>query len=364
MKMTSRIFRASKLPADLAAEWSRLLLVSPTPTAFLSPSYCATSDRIFNDTYVCVIESAGVPQAFFPYAKPSLPARWCGAARPVSGLLTDYVGLICRDNFHMDTELLLRQAGIHSFLFTHLDSSQMNIGLTGEQPRPGLTSNFSGGFELYRAEVEARNKAFVRIGDRRASKLARDCGKLNFILQHDYDADKINLLIRQKIEQYKRTRVANPLANSAAQQFLHALMQLQPSESCSPVFSTLYSGNTLVASHLGLRCGYTLHYWFPVYNTIFSNYSPGRILIWEMIRSAAAAGMRHMDFGEGDTSAKRDFANREHTYYRGFYARNTLQGFTDRALMSFRWRMVQQNIKPAAHDNSNEQEIGSSWKPC
>lgn len=354
MKMTSRIFRASQLPADLAAEWSRLLLISPTPTAFLSPAYSATSDRIFKDTYVCVIESADVPQAFFPFSKPSRAARLAGAARPVSGLLTDYVGLICRESFHIEVEILLRRAGIHSFLFTHLDASQLNIGLTGDRPRLGLTSNFSDGFALYRAEVEARNKAFVRISERRASKLARDCGKLDFTLQHDYDASRVNLLIQQKIEQYQRTRVANPLGNSAAQQFLHALAQLQPSDSCSPVFSALYSGNTLVASHLGLRCGYTLHYWFPVYNTAFSNYSPGRILIWEMIRSAAAAGIRHMDFGEGDTAAKRDFANREHTYYRGYYARNTWQGFTDRALMSLRWRLTREGINSAAYDDSNE----------
>lgn len=341
MKTTSRIFRASKLPTELAAEWSRLLLGSPTPTAFLSPAYCATSDRIFQNTYVCVIESADEPQAFFPFAKPSRTSHWLGAARPVSDVLTDYVGLICRDGFQIDAKNLMRHAGIHSFLFTHLDASQLNIGLTGDQPRLGLTADFSEGFEPYRIEVEERNKA-VRVRETRLIKLARLHGELSFALHHDYNKAKLDILILQKNEQYQRTNVENPLGSNAAKQFLHTLAQLPPSETCSPMFSTLHCGDTLIASHFGLRCGHTLHYWFPVYDASFSDYSPGRILMWDMIRHAAAAGIRDMDFGEGDTESKRTFANREHTYYRGFYARSTPQGFTDRAYMSLSWRLSRQ----------------------
>jgi len=73
----------------------------------------------------------------------------------------------------------------------------------------------------------------------------------------------------------------------------------------------------LVASHFGLQCGPLLHYWFPVYDNRFSAYSPGRILYRHILLAAQAHGIECIDRGEGDSPAKRDFANEEHLFLKG-----------------------------------------------
>ena len=277
---------------------------------------------------------------FFPYALPGLLYRLTRAARPVSEALADYVGLIYREGFRVDADSLLRHANLHSFLFSHLDASQLETGLMAERSRLGLAADFSAGFDAYGTETVARDKAFARI--RRSSrKLVRDKGGIECALHNVYDQNMMDMLIHQKIDQYHRTQVGNPLKTAQVRQFLHELARLPGTETCSPVFSTLRCDDTIIASHFGLRCGANLHYWLPVYNPDYAHYSPGHILLWEMIRQASAAGIHSIDFGEGDTPAKRKFANREHAYFLGFYARKTPQGLTDRARMAFSWRIMQ-----------------------
>ena len=47
---------------------------------------------------------------------------------------------------------------------------------------------------------------------------------------------------------------------------------------CTGVLSTLYAGDTWLASHLGVMSRSVFHHWFPVYNTEWAKCSPGHIL--------------------------------------------------------------------------------------
>src|SRR5690606_1093478 len=53
--------------------------------------------------------------------------------------------------------------------------------------------------------------------------------------------------------------------------------------------------------------GSVLHSWFPVYSHEYQQYSPGMILLLEMVRTAAEHGIRSIDLGKGMSMYKRRF---------------------------------------------------------
>jgi CelD/BcsL family acetyltransferase involved in cellulose biosynthesis len=73
--------------------------------------------------------------------------------------------------------------------------------------------------------------------------------------------------------------------------------------------ATLRFGGRLVAAHLGLRSGSTLHYWLPAYDPEFATFSPGTLLLAAMIREAEAQHVERIDLGKGEHDYKLRFAN-------------------------------------------------------
>jgi CelD/BcsL family acetyltransferase involved in cellulose biosynthesis len=145
-------------------------------------------------------------------------------------------------------------------------------------------------------------------------------------------------LITDKRAQYRRTQVADVLSEKRTQDILHALGRTRDVQ-CSGIVSTLHAGDTWVASHFGLRCGSTLHYWFPVYNPVLKAFAPGRILLKQIIHSAQANGLERIDRGAGDSVAKRDFSTSQHFFYSGLWQQPGLAALSHRVGLAIGWRM-------------------------
>src|SRR4029077_21289570 len=109
---------------------------------------------------------------------------------------------------------------------------------------------------------------------------------------------------------------------------------------CSGSMSTLYAGETWIASHFGLRCNKTLHYWFPVYNPELRALSPGRLLLKSIIDASDETGLTQIDRGAGDTVAKRDFSTSSHHFGRGLWKRANAISAGYRLGLSLRWRLA------------------------
>ena len=67
----------------------------------------------------------------------------------------------------------------------------------------------------------------------------------------------------------------------------------------------LRAGGQVVAVHAGMRSRRVLHWWFPTFDQTFAKYSPGIILLLRMAEALAAAGVRTIDLGKGDSQYKR-----------------------------------------------------------
>ena len=336
---TARVVLPDDLRPDEIEAWNAWCAADAgLTTPFLSYRYISIAAETFENVRVCVIERNGKPAGFLPFQYQSKFHELLGLAGRVSGELNDYFGLIAPAGTMVTPDRLLRLSGLNALNFTHLDDSQGALGLTGSHPEPGLRVTIEDGADAYWAERKRADKRFVADTDRCARKLAEAYGPVRFVFREPDPLPHLERLIAAKRDQYQRTGVADALHDEAAQAFLRRLA-LSDDPACSGVVSTLSVGETWAAIHFGIIQGATLHYWFPVYNPEFRSYSPGRLLLKELIMAGEKGGIRRVDFGAGDTPAKRDFANAQNIYRRGLWRRDSLGGLLIRASLSLRWRL-------------------------
>jgi CelD/BcsL family acetyltransferase involved in cellulose biosynthesis len=330
------------MPLEVSPEerqiWDGLCRTEPAlGSAFYTFSYVKAVAEARGGVWVAILEHSGRPIAFLPFQFADRWQQWLRAAEPAGGHMTDYFGLIAGPELQLEPVRLLRFARLSALLFTHLDESQLPLGLIGERPEPGLRIEFPSGPEAYWAALRSANKRFVTDTERRERKLIEQVGLLRFEYQAADPALALRHLVEQKRWQYERTGAGDGLALPWERDLLVRLSSCRE-PLCTGVISVLYAGETWVASHFGLRCNNTLHYWFPVYNPALRDYSPGRLLVRSIIAASGESGMTSIDRGAGDTPAKRDFANARHLYYRGLWVRPSLRSMCFRLTMALRWR--------------------------
>jgi len=318
--------------------WHRL--VARQPLAFLSYPYVRAVASCVPLVRICRVMQDERIVAFFPFQYRSRAHFAAGLGERLGGEMSDYFGLIAEPGFRIEAEALLRLSGLKSLYFTHLDESQRENGLVGKKPEVGYRIDFPQGGEAFWEEKGRSDKKFTSDTERRERKLIREYGPARFVFSEIDAEGALNKLIADKRAQYRRTQVGDVLSERRTQDILHALCQTRDAQ-CSGIVSTLHAGDTWVASHFGLRCGSTLHYWFPVYNPELKAFAPGRILLKQIIHSAQTNGLERIDRGAGDSVAKRDFATSQHFFYSGLWQRPGLIALSHRVGLAIGWRMDQ-----------------------
>ncbi len=259
---------------------------------YFRPEFTRCVASVRNDVRVAVLSQHGQPAGFFPF---QLAAR--RVARPVAARLSDYQGVICRPGLAFDAAELIRRCGLSAWHFDHLIASQQPF-----QPFHRLTDlspqlDLSGGWDAYCGSLRKSGADELRQTLRKARKLDRELGPLRFEL-HAADPGLLDLLVDWKSQQYRRTRVMDVFAFEWTVELLRAVVACQD-ESFAGLLSVLFCGDRPVAMHLGMRSFGVLHWWFPSYDWELARYSPGRVLLVQLIKTAAASGIRTIDLGRG-----------------------------------------------------------------
>ncbi len=327
-------------PAELAA-WSSLLRNSVSSRwAFLSPTYAAAVHECIGtvDALLCWRgdELAGV----MPLQRAQGWLGRMGLRVPAGRQMSDYFGLLASPGVRLQWPALLKAAGLPCLYFTHLDESQAANGLTGQAPRIGLRTRIHpDGGAAHWEHLRTQDKKLISDTERRERKLVAEHDALAFEMQTATPQEDLARLIALKNAQYQRTgHDGGALLDSANARLLQRLLSSTDTD-CLPRLSVLRCSGQLVAAHFGLQCGAVLHYWFPVYDQRFAAYSPGRILYRHILSASDQHGVACIDRGEGDSAAKRDFANEEHMFYKGMVTAG-LWGQALRGIESVRWRLA------------------------
>jgi CelD/BcsL family acetyltransferase involved in cellulose biosynthesis len=336
--MQGHVIPASKLSAKEVEIWDGLCRKNPhLASPFLSPHYTRALGAVAPHVFVCVLTRAGDPVGFLPFQFRTRFHRLLRTAGPPGHEMTDCFGVIAEPGTGIDERELLKLADLHALTFSHLDETQLEYGLPGEAPETGYMMHLNSEESNWQA-LRRTHKKFARHTEQGERQAERDLGPLRFTpVESDWRPGLENL-VKYKERQYRETGKNSVFAVAWRRQLLEKLAACREA-TCTGMLSTLYAGDTWLASHFGLRSGGILHYCFPVYNPEFSRFGPGRLLLKALIDNARELKLTLIEYGAGEALYKRECSNASHTYYRGAWRRAGVGSWLGRAAESARWRI-------------------------
>lgn len=304
------LVRPEALTEAQLAEWRRFqhgqpLLESP----YLCPEFTRIVAGLRPGVLVAVAEEGGRPRAFFPFR------RRGRVGIPVGGQLSDCQAVLAEPGWEWDASALVRACGLSVYDFTALRAAQRAFAPFHRGVTPSHVIDLRNGFEDYvREQREAGRGVRDPFSGRphqtlgRIQRLEKQVGPLR-VAVHDPDPRSLHLLIRWKREQYRRTGVRDVFSARWTVELLERIHATR-TEHFAGVLSTLSVGDRIIAAHMGMRSRSVLHWWFPAYDTAYAKHSPGLILLLEVCRRAAEAGIQEIELGPGDEAYKPLIANR------------------------------------------------------
>ncbi|MEU3550897.1 GNAT family N-acetyltransferase [Streptomyces longwoodensis] len=291
--------------------WNELRAVNADFTnPFMSAQFTQAIGRVRPDTQVAVLRSKREPVGYFPYQR----GRW-GHGRAVGLGVSDCQGAVLNPGLRLDPHHLMRACSLSAWEFNHLESGQELFlpYATGQFASPVV--DLTHGFEQYENHLRARSRGLLKSTRAQERRMGRHLGPLRFV--HDErNPAALRTLIEWKSAHYRRTGRRDPFAQSWITDLVHLLADTT-SPDCSGMLSVLYAADRPVAAHFGLRSRTVLSCWFPSYDRTAATFSPGRILYLRMIESAAASGIRLVDFGRGEAPYKKSFKTEDLMVHEG-----------------------------------------------
>jgi len=325
-RWSGTILPADELPEDVLRFWATLCEKQPHyRSPFFSPAFTRAVASVREDVYVCLLVRGGRLVGVLPFEFSTPRARFLRVAEPVGADFNDFFGVLLEPNLEISVRDLLRLAGLNGLWAMNLHQRQTVLGIIGHDRYPGSAIVYGPDPTAYWAQVRSENSHFTAQTERRERRLVKDHGPLRFRLHTDGLENVLEHLIDIKRDQYRRTGVPDVMTPEWKRRLMHRLAQETDSQ-CVGTLSTVHAGDIWVASHLGLRHGPLLHYWFPVYNQDLSKYSPGHILIKQIVEQTPRAGIHEMDFGCGEGQHKKSYVRETYWVYRDFWKGPGLSG--------------------------------------
>lgn len=302
-------------PGDLSddelAAWRALQAAHPElDRPFFAPEWFRTLDASGHAVEIVVLGVADGSLAFVPFH------RHGTGVRPPGGSIADFQGWIGPGDLPIDVPALLRAVDARHWRFDHLLAIQTAAASHASERRTSPLADLSDGFDAFLARHKARGAGWVSQVPRKARKLGREVGELRFEMSRP-DPDVLARLQAWKHAQRQRTRTADPLDEPWAAKTVAGCLAINEPEFAG-MLSALWAGDELVAAHLGLRSRGTLHIWFPAYDAAHESYSPGLVLMYELFRAGADAGIRRVDFGKGPERYKSSWMTGEELLADGY----------------------------------------------
>ena len=172
----------------------------------------------------------------------------------------------------------------------------------GQHPSPYVAWSRFADHAAFESMVGQRIGNLLPDSRRRQRKLERDLGPVRFTFD-DERPEAFDSCVRWKSAQYRETGLPDLFAEPRNVELFRRLRQRGV-----VVLSSLCAGERLVAAHLGGLADARLAWWVPAYDPVLAGYSPGRLMLHELLRESHARGHREFDFLIGDEAYKYHYA--------------------------------------------------------
>jgi CelD/BcsL family acetyltransferase involved in cellulose biosynthesis len=181
--------------------------------------------------------------------------------------------------------------------------------------------------EYFSSIFNSKHKYNLEISRRKLEKF----GKLLFQQTASYDEKikVINLVIKNKKLQYFKEKNNNLLNFDKLENFYLNLLLLEEKKKNKKFYfqiSTLKLNNNIIAGCIGVVEKDSYHYLIPSYDDKFKKYSPGIILLKNIISWSFLNKIVLFNFGDGDEFYKKKWSNKIYFTY-DFADYNSIRGF-------------------------------------
>jgi CelD/BcsL family acetyltransferase involved in cellulose biosynthesis len=258
---------------------------------YFASEFCRAVARCSPDLFVARISVSREVVGFFPFHRSRWSTGW-----PLAKWLSDYHGLIARDDLAIDLLDLVKGCGLKTFDFDHVPATQRSFLRFSRGSSPSHTIDLRAGFDDYVANVNGRS-SILRATWRRRRQLAREMGSVRFVYQTEHPA-ALSTLMKLKSLQYARTGARDLFADWWTVELLETVLRAQGPR-LSGVLSVLLVDEQIAALLLSIRSMNVLHCWFSAYDTKFARCSPGIILLLDLAKAAPTHGVDIVDLGRG-----------------------------------------------------------------
>ena len=303
VSLRARIVPGSRLSANDVELWRELQESnSELANPCFSPEFTQAVAAVRSNVEVAFIEQGREVSAIFPFQ------RKAGLrAVPVGGIVSDYHGLICRQDFSCDPRELLKRCGLVAWDFDRLLAAQACFVPYHRLCEPSAQIDLAEGYVAYAAERRAAGTRQLQRCEHMLGRMAGTLGPIRFVAQ-SCNQQALEQVLAWKSQQYRRSGWEDLFAASWGRALVHHIHSLS-GPGFAGMLSLLYAGESLVAGHFGMRSSTVWHYWFPAYDRQFARFSPGLVLLLKMAQHAEELGLRCIDLGTGMSLYKRRLMN-------------------------------------------------------
>lgn len=338
-QLKCEVMRPSALGAAETDVWHHIMGQSPyLRRAFFAPGFALACERSGRRAYVAVLHDGSEVQAFFPFQFKTLWHERVRLAERIGGNMSQGASLVASPGVSMESQRLLRLCGLSAMHVTQLMQGQEQFGLDAEWSQLGYLTDVRNGPEAYFAALLERDRLLVRDTERRERKAEKTYGPLHYTATDTITSAMLAELIRSKRVQYSRTQAPDPFINPANVRLIDVMNEMAAPD-CRLVMHRLSAGERVLAQHLGVQYDDVISHWFPVYDPDARSVSPGRLLLWNMIRRAADDGVRIIDYGEGDQLYKQELSSGTLRYGRALWLSGGLRSFPAHTYQRLEWRL-------------------------
>jgi CelD/BcsL family acetyltransferase involved in cellulose biosynthesis len=268
---------------------------------FFSPEYIRVAASARPEVTVAVIETPGQLPAFLP-----LHRDGSNVARPVGLRASDFSGIIAAPGYTWSPESVIRGCGLSGWDFTNIVTSDQTMQPYFRWYADSPFADLSEGFDAFARGRAHAGSELVKSVLQKGRKMEREIAPMRFEA-HVVDRQALALLYEWKAAQRARTGTVDVLSTPWMRQMVERMLE-DSTDSFSGLLSVLYAGDRVAAAHFGMRSETVWHYWFAAYNHDLQRYSPGLIILLEMLKAAPAFGIRTLTLGQGDEAYKLRYA--------------------------------------------------------
>lgn len=293
-------------PQDMSAElWQAFASLRDARTLyddpFFDPDFARLVGEVRGDARIGVAFQGDDVAGFW-----ALHVRPGGWARPIGGAFSDWHGPVLVADTSLTASAFL--AGLDLAGMTVFGLLPQGDGIPHGLRRAGANmSDLSMGWENYLQQQQAAWPKHFKKMRRLYRNVARDFTNYEFVWD-DGCGQSYWRLLDMKREQFARTGLHDVLKPEWAQALLDRLCTYQGPRLRARLV-TLYFDEHHAASELNLQSDTVMHGWLTAYNRELGNYSPGNMLLQEVLQRMAETGLQTYDAGPGLDHYKRHYSN-------------------------------------------------------